>query len=79
MHSKRGIDFLSPLVLAPSLSPAHTPSPHLTWQVGEQQDALVEAVGQQAVSELLQDGHADAEGEGAVPQEQGVPQVEDLV
>lgn len=28
---------------------------------------------------MLQDGHADAEGEGGVAQQQSVPQVEDLV
>lgn len=51
----------------------------LTWQVREEQDALIEAVGQEAVPELLQYGHADTEGERRVTQQQRVPQVEDLV
>lgn len=52
---------------------------YLTRQVWEEQDALIEAVSQEAISELLQDGHADAEGERGVTQQQRVPQVEDLV
>lgn len=51
----------------------------LTWQVREEEDALVEAIGQKAIPELLQYGHANAEGEGRVTQQQRVPQVEDLV
>lgn len=51
----------------------------LTWQVREEQDALVEAVSQESIPELLQYGHADTEGEGGVTQQQRVPQVEDLV
>lgn len=55
--------------------PAHI----LTWQVRKEQDALIEAVGQETVPELLQYGHADTERERGVTQEQRVPQVEDLV
>ena len=51
----------------------------LTRQVREEKDALIEAVGQETVPELLQYGHADTEREGGVPQQQRVPQVEDLV
>lgn len=50
-----------------------------TGQVGEEQDALVEAVGKEAVAQLLQDGHADTERERGVAQQQRVPQVEDLM
>lgn len=51
----------------------------LTWQVREEQDALVEAISQKTIPELLQYGHADTEGERGVTQQQRVPQVEDLV
>ena len=51
----------------------------LTGHVGEEEDALVEAVVHELVLELLQDGHPDTEREGRVAQQQRVPQVEDLV
>lgn len=50
-----------------------------TGQVREEQDALVEAVGQEPIAELLQDGHSDTERERGVAQQQRVPQVEDLM
>lgn len=55
------------------------PAHFLTWQVREQEDALIEAISQETVPELLQYGHANTEGEGGVTQQQCVPQVEDLV
>lgn len=51
----------------------------LTGQVWEEQYAFVEAVGQQTVSQLLQNSYTDAKRERGVSQKQSVPQVEDLV
>lgn len=52
---------------------------YFTRQVREEQDALVEAVGQEPVTQLLQDRHSDTERERGVAQQQRVPQVEDLM
>lgn len=54
-------------------------APVLTWQVREKQDALIEAISQEAIPELLQYGHADTEWERGVAQQECVPQVKDLV
>lgn len=51
----------------------------LTWHVREREDALIEAISEQVLLELLQDGHAHTEGEGGIPQQQCVPQVKDFV
>ena len=50
----------------------------LTWQVREEQNALVEVKGHEAVPELAQDGQAHTEGESPIPEEQHVPEVKDL-
>ena len=54
-------------------------APPPTGHVGEEQDALVEPVGEQLISQLLEDCHPDAEREGRVAEQQGVPKVQDLV
>ena len=54
-------------------------APPPTGHVGEEQDALVEPVGEQLISQLLEDCHPNAEREGRVAEQQGVPKVQDLV
>ena len=65
-----------PTIRAGACHPARSPR---TGHVGEEQDALVKAELEEPIPELLQDGHADTEREARVLQQQGVPQVEDLV
>lgn len=55
------------------------PADILTWQVREEKDALIEAISQETIPELLQYGHPNTEGERRITQQQSVPQVEDLV
>lgn len=50
-----------------------------TCHVRECEDALVEAVSEQVLLELLQDGHTHTQGEGGISQQQCVPQMKDLV
>ena len=40
--------------------------PSWTWHVREQEDALVEAEGEQVCAQLLKDGHTHTYGKGTV-------------
>lgn len=50
-----------------------------TGKVREEKDALIEAVGQEAVTQLLQDRHSDTERKRGVAQQQRVPKMKDLM